>query len=95
MKRFKLVSDRISGVIVLDDESNISRPDPYSPDSSCPNEEFDLYVNDTTYGHCAKQKWNVVDQNYNNGLMFNDWPFPIYFIKNKTSIDDIQEVSCL
>ena len=93
MIRFKESSDRISGVLVVELENKTSGPKFLSPDKSCPNEHFDLYVNDSTYGHCRKQQWNSEDNSYGEGLMFYDWPFPIFFIKNQTNIDEIRDVS--
>jgi hypothetical protein len=92
MNRFKSVSNRISGVVVIDDHSESGQSFEYSADSSCPNENFDLYVNDSRYSHCSQQLWNIPNGKNNTGLMFNDWPFPIFFIKNQTSIEEIKKV---
>ena len=96
MNRFKQSSDRISGVLVVDFEpqNRTNEITFLSVDKSCPNEYFDLYVNDTTYGHCRQQQWNSEDESRHlEGLMFIDWPFPIFFIKNQTNIDEIRDVS--
>lgn len=95
MIRFKRFSQRISGIVVVDtDHQNGTSPLEFlSADKSCPNENFDLYVNDTTYGHCRQQEWNSEDNSHSEGLLFYDWPFPIFLIKNQTNANEIRDVS--
>ena len=96
LKRFKQYSHRISGVLIMDfDPKNRTSLTFLSPEKSCPNVLFDLMVNDSTYGYCRQQQWNSPYSSgpYSEGLMFEDWPFPIFFIKNQTNIDEIKDVS--
>ena len=69
----------------------------FSEDKSCPNSRFDLYVNNESYSNCVRQKWNSVANKDNNRIdnsfMFNDWPFPIFLIKNEHNITELQDVS--
>ncbi|XP_075680112.1 nicastrin-like [Dermatophagoides pteronyssinus] len=78
-------SDNVAGVIVCDN----GRPEwGFSSDHSCPNQLFDLYTNDNEYGFCRKIQWNKPNkQHYDNGLLFEHWPFPIFFIRNQNDID--------
>ncbi|KAH9511768.1 hypothetical protein DERF_010201 [Dermatophagoides farinae] len=78
-------SDHVAGVLVLD----YGRPaSGFSSDRSCPNQMFDLYTNDDKYGFCRKIQWNKPNpQHYDNGLLYEHWPFPIFFLRNQTDID--------
>ncbi|CAG2116809.1 unnamed protein product, partial [Medioppia subpectinata] len=96
LKRFKS-SDRITGVLVLDikgDERKALKIEGLSPDKTCPNDGFGLYTGDKTHDHCGQQEWNLAEgltERHNDGLMFNDWPFPIFLIKNETNIAQIRD----
>ena len=78
-------SNRVAGVIVLDFEKH--RPKGFSSDSSCPNQHFSLYANDSTYGYCKTQEWNKPTSDHQNGIQFFDWPFPIFLLRNMTEIN--------
>lgn len=84
-------SDHVAGVLVLD----YGRPESgFSSDRSCPNQMFDLYTNDDKYGFCRKIQWNKPNpQHYDNGLLYEHWPFPIFFLRNQTDIDWLLNVS--
>lgn len=89
--RFKEASDRISGVLVLNSD-NETRVSQFSPDKSCPNQYLDLYANNTEFRHCQKQQWNPSNDGLTEGLMFMDWPFPIFLVNNDSQISEILQV---
>ncbi|XP_076341485.1 nicastrin-like [Tachypleus tridentatus] len=83
-------SDRVTGVIVLKESED--RPEQgFSPDQSCPNQKFGLYVSRTndSYGDCQKNRWNP--DNPALGMMFVDWGMPIFFVTEETSINKIRD----
>jgi hypothetical protein len=95
LNEFKSSPKRITGVLVID-EKRTSEVTGLSPDKTCPNDGFGLYADDTTYGHCGQQEWNSAGEStlkHNDGLMFNDWPFPIFMVRNATNIEEIKDVS--
>lgn len=86
MTKLKL-SKRVSGVMVLKpDDDDI--PSEFSPEKSCPNENFGLYSEDIHYARCNKIKWNP----YNpiQGMMYEDWNIPIFLITKNDSISKIK-----
>lgn len=87
--KFKANTDRISGVVFLDDghDDSASRADPFSPDDICPNRYSGLYVNDSMYGDC-RHPWQ--DESPVSGLLYEDIPFPIFLINDKKSIENIE-----
>ncbi|KAI1305856.1 Nicastrin [Halotydeus destructor] len=82
-------SGRVNGVIVMKPESE-PEPSSFSPDNKCPNENFGLYVNDTSYGHCNKLEWNN-PTNPASSMMFQNWQFPIFLMKNSSTISKIKD----
>ncbi len=90
LERFRSSSDRVAGVLLIDDFPNSLPNRSVSPDSSCPNEEFGLYADSREYSHCSKQVWNHENPSLN--IMFKDWPFPIFLIDNITEINKIMDV---
>ncbi|CAG2177226.1 unnamed protein product, partial [Oppiella nova] len=93
LNQFKSSPKRITGVLVID-EKRTSEVTGLSPDKTCPNDGFGLYADDTTYGHCGQQEWNSAGEStlkHNDGLMFNDWPFPIFMVRNATNIEEIKD----
>lgn len=83
-------SDRVTGVIVLKESED--RPEQgFSPDQSCPNQMFGLYVSGTndSYGDCQKNRWNP--DNPALGMMFVDWGMPIFFVTEEASINKIRD----
>lgn len=78
-------SGRVSGVLVIK-RDNETFPSKFSPDQSCPNQGFDSYVNNTKYGQC-KQSW--VPNNDARGMMFDNWPFPIFLLTRNDSIEHL------
>lgn len=95
LSRFRAASRRVSGVLLLD--RGVEALDSFSADKSCPNSHFGLYATNETYSHCVRQKWNLVADRDNDriddSLMFNDWPFPIFLIRNETNATELQDVS--
>ena len=79
----------MSGVLVLNDNNPSEKG--FSPESQCPNENFGLYTDDPKYGHCKAQKW-ITDDNPGANMMYYDWPFPVFLIRNQTDIEDIKKV---
>ena len=89
--KFKENTDRVSGVVFLDkdhDDSK-SRSTPFSPEYVCPNRYSGLYVNDSQHGDCSHH-WQ--EESPISGLLYDDFPYPIFLINEKKSIDNI--VSC-
>ncbi|XP_054168906.1 nicastrin-like, partial [Oppia nitens] len=91
-------ANRLTGILILDNKTVDSQLGYHSFDRSCPNEYHDLYVNDGNYSHCSTIRWNRMDNdnhnhNNNHNLMFNDWPFPVFLIKNQTNITAIYNCS--
>ena len=90
----KKARERVSGVLVIDDKNSTTNlPKGFSPESQCPNENFGLYTDDPKYSHCKAQKW-ISDDNPGLNLMYEDWPFPMFLIRNQSDIADIKKV-CL
>lgn len=79
-------SGKVNGLLVI--HANLTDyilPDSFSPDTSCPNEGFSMYAENSTYGHCRNISWNP----HGNGMAYNDYPFPIAILRNITHIDFI------
>lgn len=86
---------RVAGVVVLDDQTTQRHLKGHSADRSCPNEYFSLYANSTQYGHCKMQRWNVgskVDIEDEVDMLFHDYPFPMFMLRNQTDIDLLKNV---
>lgn len=87
---FKNRLDRVAGVVFLDldhDDSKL-RSIPFSPEDRCPNRYSGLYANDSKYGDCKQNLW--IPESQISGLLYDDIPFPIFLIKEKKSVDDIE-----
>ncbi|UYV65466.1 NCSTN [Cordylochernes scorpioides] len=79
-------SNRVNGVLILNRNDTI--PSRFSPDSSCPNENFGLYTDPKNeYSHCKKGSWNV--NNPALGMMYEDWNMPIFLVSNDRDIEAI------
>ena len=81
-------SGKVNGIIVIHVLQNETLtpfpPEGFSPDHSCPNDEYGLYHNDATYGNCKNVTWNPVGES----MMFEDFDkFPIFVITNQTEVD--------
>lgn len=92
--RFKR-SERVSGVILVQRSNETLHQTPFSPDKSCPNDNFGLYTSDDNetlkYSHCSEQKWNRENPGLN--MMFQNFPFPIFLIKDDDSIEKLRNCS--
>jgi len=79
-----LESGRVNGVALLPyNETDI--PEEFSPDNTCPNDNYGLYHNNSVYKNCNKVKWNAAA----NRLMFEDLPVPIVLLSNTSNADFI------
>ncbi|MFH4978429.1 hypothetical protein AB6A40_005138 [Gnathostoma spinigerum] len=77
--------DRIQGVLLLDGPSvQYGNNTPLSEDSSCPNQEFDLYHDDMVF------PWNRQGSMLEEGSRFIDWKKPVFILKNSTEIEIIK-----
>lgn len=82
---------RVAGVIFIDGSNHSNqRTTPFSPEDTCPNRYSGLYVNDTDFRDCKKNVWQKESQV--SGLLYDDIPYPIFYINDKKSIDSL--VSC-
>ncbi|CAN7980301.1 unnamed protein product [Ixodes pacificus] len=81
-------SKRVTGVIVLRRDNTLPSSG-FSPDQTCPNQNFDLYAEDKEYSSCKKATWNPF--NPATDMFFMRWDFPIFLLNNETSIDIIVE----
>jgi len=81
-------SNQISGVLVIHDEFS-KNPDggEFSPDTSCPMDNFGMYSNNTEYGSCKKIKWNPIG----NGMSFVYYGVPIFLLQNNEEIESLVE----
>ena len=93
--RILRASNKVNGVLVIRNEtSNV--PDKFSPDQSCPNDNYGLYREGSEfaeYSHCKKQKW-VPDASQGNSaldMMFESWPFPIFLITKSDSLNKLMD----
>lgn len=69
------------------------QPEAFSSDRSCPNMHSSLYVNDSTFGHCrGQEQWNLPTDDHNDGMAFQDFPFPMFLLRNKTEINFVNKV---
>lgn len=72
----------ISGIVIIDDRRNLTS---FSHESRCPNQYGGLLAEqtcDTTQGDDA---WNP----FGTGLLLEDFPFPVIFVRDQKSIDSI------
>lgn len=85
---FRAKPDRVAGVIFLDraqeHETKTPFDSPFSPEDRCPNRYSGLYVNDTQYGDCKQNLWQVESQV--SGLLYDDIPYPIFLVNQQNSI---------
>ncbi|XP_071511274.1 nicastrin-like [Diadema antillarum] len=84
-----LASEKLSGIMV--DHSNpsemIDQEEPFSPDKSCPNDNFGMYSNNSEYAHCAKVTWNP----HGNGMSFMDFGIPVFALTNPKDVETVKE----
>ncbi|KAK2156905.1 hypothetical protein LSH36_202g04004 [Paralvinella palmiformis] len=73
-------SGKVNGVLVIMNTTDL--PAHFSPDSSCPNTNFELYKGDSKYEHCKSAMWNPMG----NDLLMTDIEFPIVALLNETQI---------
>ncbi|KAL3885712.1 hypothetical protein ACJMK2_025758 [Sinanodonta woodiana] len=82
-------SGKINGIMVihlLENKTLTEIPPSFSPDKSCPLEEYGMYQG-TNYSGCQSIKWNKEGQ----GMMFEDFDFPIFILTNQTEVELIIE----
>ncbi|XP_053206893.1 nicastrin-like [Panonychus citri] len=87
-------SGRVSGVIVI--KRNNTNLNVFSPDKSCPNDEYGLYSSlfnrsYSDYDHCKKQEWNNPTNNPVSELFYRDFSFPALLIEKEDDIVNIEE----
>lgn len=90
LKFKKAYPARVSGVILIKQnmtEDKGYEMKPFSTDSTCPNKHTGLYSNDSIYGNCQKQSWQIKSDT--SDLFFEDIPFPIFLMTRKESVDKI------
>ncbi|XP_069115841.1 nicastrin-like [Argopecten irradians] len=75
-------SGKINGMMVIHLDST-PIPDSFSPDTTCPNDPYGLYNGNKDYGSCKQGDWNT----YGNSMMFQDYAFPIFVMKNETEVN--------
>lgn len=85
---FKSKLDRVAGVVLIEDEKDKFDARPFSPDDICPNRYSGLYVNSSSYQDCKANMWQHESQI--SRLLYDDIPFPIFFMNETKSIADIQ-----
>ncbi|KAG1697198.1 Nicastrin [Nymphon striatum] len=85
-------SGKINGLLVAASVNDTDFPNGFSPDKSCPNENFGLYTDseNSKYSHCKQGSW-LKESNPALGMMFEDWEFPISYISDGNDIQAIQE----
>ncbi|KAJ8316120.1 hypothetical protein KUTeg_006134 [Tegillarca granosa] len=80
-------SGRVNGIMVIhvvENETLTPFPEEgFSPDSSCPNDGYGLYNDDSEFGHCKTVAWNHNGTN----LMYQDFNIPIFVLTNQTEVD--------
>lgn len=70
------------------DTSDTGKPEvALSADRSCPNEFRSLYAADPQYGHCRLFGWNTPTADHHQGLLFQDLPFPLFVLRNRSQIE--------
>lgn len=74
-------SGKVNGVLTIHNTSDI--PAHFSPDSSCPNSNFELYKGDRKYEQCKSTLWNPVG----NDLLMTDIGFPIITLVDEEQIN--------
>lgn len=72
----------ITGVIIISDVRNLTS---FSQESRCPNQYGGLLSGQTCDTTQADNAWNP----FGTGLLLENFPFPIIFVRDKKSIDDI------
>ena len=94
MKRL-MESKKISGALVILKNSSVTKThfssslpsDPFSPDQSCPLDNFGVYKGNNEYGGCKKVKWNKPG----NGMSLVYYGIPIFALSDHIEIDRIKE----
>lgn len=72
----------ITGIVVINDRQNLTE---YSHESRCPNQYSGLKAEQTCDTTQADNAWNP----FGTGLLLEDFPFPIIFVREQNSIDSI------
>jgi len=90
MKRL-IESKKISGALVIHADINgdnkTHRPEYFSPDSSCPSENFGMYADEDKYKNCKKLKWNPPG----NGMSFVYYGVPIFALSGAEEVAALEE----
>lgn len=90
-----MASKKISGALVILKNSSVTYPFPssslpshsFSPDPSCPLDDFGMYQGNPEYGSCRKVKWNPEG----NGMSFDYYGIPIFAVYDYDEIKRIQQ----
>ncbi|XP_064651115.1 nicastrin-like [Lineus longissimus] len=78
------VSGKVNGLIILDGNHSLAKkPLSFTPDSTCPNDDYGLYKNSTDYQNCKKTTWNPDGTN----MLFMRFDFPVFVMLNQTEVD--------
>ncbi|XP_070549321.1 nicastrin-like isoform X2 [Ptychodera flava] len=82
-------SGKISGVMVIHTEDSDPPSSGFSPEHTCPNDNFGLYTENKhpDYSHCKKTEWNPLG----SGLSFEDYDFPIFVMTNQSEVNNLIE----
>ncbi|XP_066911809.1 nicastrin-like [Clytia hemisphaerica] len=75
-------SKKISGVLMIH-EPKTQNPTEFSPEDTCPLDNFGIYSGHKEYGDCQKVKWNPVG----NGMSFVYYGIPIFSLTSRHEID--------
>uniref|UniRef100_T1JAP2 Nicastrin n=1 Tax=Strigamia maritima TaxID=126957 RepID=T1JAP2_STRMM len=77
------LSGKVSGVLLINPSNETFLMHNYSPDQKCPNMNYGLYRDESS----CSVPWNKVG----SGILYEDWGFPIFIIKEQHDIDLILE----
>ena len=84
-------SNKVNGILVFRNTSEKRAVEYFSPDKSCPNDGYGVYRDDkskySSLSHCQKQSWT--HDNPGLDMMFESWPFPIFLVTKKDSLDKL------
>eukprot|EP00057_Strongylocentrotus_purpuratus_P032619 XP_788243.4 PREDICTED: nicastrin isoform X1 [Strongylocentrotus purpuratus] len=84
-----LDSKKVNGIMVdhSDPMSMINQTTPFSPDKSCPNDNYGMYAGNPEYSNCKKVTWNSVG----NGMTFMDLGIPIFALIDPEDVQTVKD----
>ncbi|XP_054760855.2 nicastrin-like [Lytechinus pictus] len=84
-----LDSGKVNGIMVdhSDPMSMISDGIPFSPDKSCPNDNYGMYADNSEYSNCQKVLWNTDG----NGMSFMDLGIPVFALTNSEDVQTVKD----